>query len=155
MGVHFGVWTGAFTAKRLKELLDFFLSAAGLKKKDLVFAFPVLPSCTTRKSYANKKEKKIVIKPVSLVKQVLCGAYKHVVLFDNNIEKSLGLGQKIGSRWSNGPNEHVEVLPFHTKNFHTDNELDISKGEGARKLFDCVRLHQKQIESEEPQSIRL
>ena len=155
MGAHLAIWCGAFTAKRLNELLDFVLPEVGLKKKDFVFIFPALPECTTTKSYAHKKNKKIVLKPVCLVRQVLMNAYKHIILFDNNIEKSLGFSQKPGSRWSNGPGEHIEVTPFHTKNVDTDNELHITEGEGARKLFDCIRQHQVEIESEVSHSVRL
>ena len=139
MGVHLALWCGAFTAKRLQVLTEFILPAAGLKKKDLVFIFPVLPSCTTRKSYGKKKGKKIVLKPVSLVRQILMNDYTDVIVFDDGIEKSLGFSQKPGSRWSNGPSEHVEVLPFHTKNVDTDNELHITDGDGARKLFTSIR----------------
>ena len=59
MGVHLALWCGAFTAKRLKTLTEFILPAAGLKKTDLVFIFPVLPSCTTRKSYDKKKVRRL------------------------------------------------------------------------------------------------
>ena len=144
MDVHLALWCGAFTATRLKELMEFILPAAGLKKGDLVFSFPVLPSCTTRESYDRNKGKKIVIKPVSLVRQILRGSYEHIILFDNDIEKSLGLRQKPGSRWSNGPDEHVEITPFHTKNFTTDSELHPTNGDGARRLFDQInKLKQK------------
>ena len=150
MGVHLALWCGAFTAKRLKELTEFILPAAGLTKKELVFTFPALPSCNTR---GKKKGKKIVLKPVSLVRQILMNAYTDIILFDNDIEKSLGFSQKPGSRWSNGPNEHVEVLPFHTKNVDTDNELHITDGVGARKLFTCIRnFQQKQNDNK---SVRL
>lgn len=155
MGAHLAIWCGAFTSKRLKELLDFILPVLGLKKNDFVFIFPALPTCITRKSYADVKSKKIVLKPVSLVRQMLMGAYKHIILFDNNIEKSLGFSQKEGSRWSNGPGEHIEVVPFHSKNIDTDNELDIIEGESARRLFDCIHQHQLDIEKEKPKSVRL
>ena len=92
-----------------------------------------------------QSEEKIVLKSISLVRQILMNAYKHIILFDNNIEKSLGFGQKPGSRWSNGPHEHVEVKPFHTKNFSTDNELHVTEGEGAKRLFTLVRKLQQQM----------
>lgn len=145
MGVHLTLWSGAFTAKRLHELTDFILPASGLKKKELIFNFPVLPSCITRKSYEYNKGKKIVLKPVSLVRQILMGAYTHIILFDNDIEKSLGFRQKPGSRWSNGPKEHVEMSSFHSKNVTTDNELHPTDGDGARGLFDLVHELQQKL----------
>ena len=153
MGVHLALWSGARSAKRLKTLTDFILPAAGLKKKDLVFNFPVLPTCTTRKSYEHNTGKKIVLKPVSLVRQIFMGAYQHIVLFDNNVEKSLGFSQKPGSRWSNGPGEHIEVSPFHSKNVMNDNELHVSDGVGATKLFTCIRELQSKIQQVD--SVRL
>ena len=152
MGVHLALWSGAFSAKRLKSLTDFILPASGLKKKDLVFNFPVLPSCTTRKSYDHthnkgKIGKKIVLKPVSLVRQIFMGSYQHIILFDNDIEKSLGFSQKPGSRWSNEPGEHIEVTPFHSKNVMTDNELHVKDGVGANKLFKRIRELQSKITS--------
>ena len=65
-------------------------------------------------------------------------AYKHIILFDNNIEKSLGFGQKPGFRWSNEPHEHVEVKSFHSRDLDIDNELHVDKGEGASKLFSLI-----------------
>ena len=145
MGVHLAFWCGAFTAKRMNELVDFILPETGLKKKELVFIFPVLPSCTTRKTYSQNKNKKIVLKPISLVRQILMNSYKHIILFDNNIEKSLGFGQKPGSRWSNDPHEHVEVKSFHTRDFSTDDELHVSEGEGAKRLFSLISELQQQM----------
>ena len=147
MGVHLGLWSGAFSAKRLKTLTDFILPASGLKKNDLVLNFPVLPSCTTRKSYGHNKGKKIVLKPVSLVRQIFMGAYQDIILFDNDIEKSLGFSQKPGSRWSNEPGEHIEVIPFHSKNVLTDNELNVRDGVGANKLFTRIRELQNRSKS--------
>ena len=58
VGVHFGVWTGAFTAKRLKELLDFFLSAAGMKKKDLVLVSLFYHRASPANHMQTKKKRK-------------------------------------------------------------------------------------------------
>lgn len=89
------------------------------------------------------------VKPVQLAKQVLQGAYKHALLIDNDLEKSLGFSQKYvnnvpvsnkNSKFSNLDEEHIELKPF--RGDKNDNELDPVCGGGAREVF--KRIHELQ-----------
>jgi len=56
--------------------------------------------------------KKIVyVKPLQLVRMLL-PAYPHILLVDNDLEKSKGVGPASRRRWANAPQEHMEVPAF-------------------------------------------
>jgi len=56
--------------------------------------------------------KKIVyVKPLQLVRMLL-PAYSHVLLVDNDLEKSKGVGPASRRGWVNAPQEHMEVPAF-------------------------------------------
>ena len=80
------------------------------------------------------------------MKQVLCGAYKHALLVDNNVEKSLGFSQKYvggvpvankNSRLRNSEEEHHEITSF--RGDQTDTCLDPKTGVGALGLWKRIR----------------
>ena len=102
----------------------------------------IILGCKTRKTFPDNPGKSIVIKPLSLVRSML-PQYKNIVLFDNNIEKSLGFTQKAGCRLSNSPEEYIIVKSF--RGDSDDIELKYGVGEGCTKLFEYIDNYRNQI----------
>ena len=143
--VDIALWTGARTEERNRVLLGH-LNQFDLYDEDIVLHWGEMPVCRTNKYYLENPNKMIVIKPVALMKQVLCGAYKHLLLVDNNVEKSLGFSQKyidgvpVGnkhSRLRNLEEEHYEIKSFRGE--ETDTELNPVTGVGALGLWKRIR----------------
>ena len=141
LNIDLALWTGATTVQRKKELLTY-LECTDLYEEDFVLCWGEMPGCRINKFYIDRPTKMIVIKPVCFMKQVLCGAYKHALLFDNDLEKSLGFSQhyedgvpvsKRYSRLKNTDEEHIEISSFNGD--PSDNELHPTEGSGAMKLF--------------------
>ena len=149
-GVDIALWTGARTEERNGVLLDH-LNKLDLFEEDIVLQWGEIPCCRTNKYYFDNPNKMIVIKPVTLMKQVLCGAYKHLLLVDNNVEKSLGFSQqyidgvpvaKKNSRLQNLDEEHYEIKSFRGE--ETDTELNPISGVGALGLWKRIKELQQQ-----------
>jgi len=145
VGVDIMLWTGARTEEHSRVLLGH-LNKFDLYDEDLVLQWGEMPVCRTNKYYSDNPNKMIVIKPVVLVKQVLCEAYKHVLLVDNNIEKSLGFSQRYvngvpvankHSRLRNLEEEHYELKSFRGED--TDTELNPITGVGALGLWKRIK----------------
>ena len=145
LGVHIALWTGSPSTTRQKYLSGL-LEPFGLTKDKLVVSWGAWTVCTTSKYYLNKPEKKIVVKPMLLLKQALQDAYDHALLVDNDLEKSLGFSQSYDnkvpvsrphSKFMNSEEEHYEIKMYDgDKN---DNESDPLEGVGARGLFKRIR----------------
>ena len=122
------------------------LAPFGLTQEKLVVSWGAWTVCTTSKCYLHTPGKKIVVKPMSLVKQTLQGAYDHALLVDNDLEKSLGFSQtyvdgipvaRPHSKFMNSPEEHYEITIYNGD--ENDNELDPVEGGGSRGLFKRIR----------------
>ena len=144
--IDLGVWCGAWTHKRESELLKHLQDKLGLISKttgrgstkivkNLAMHCRSLPGCKTRHFFKDNPGKSIVIKPVSMIKMML-PQYDDVVLFDNNIEKMLGMSQKKNCRLSNSDDEYIIVKSF--RGDPTDKELEYGVGEGCTKLFKFI-----------------
>ena len=137
-----GIWTGATTMKKMRELLQI-LARAGIKKNDLFCSIPALPGCKSRKCFPGTT-KPIWLKPISvLVDQVLpkfkqaappphTHTPKHspvptltitltdmyvclqILLLDDDEEKMLGIynSSTKKTRLANDPDEYVIVSHF-------------------------------------------
>ena len=153
LGVHIGLWTGSPSQTRQRYLAEL-LEPHGLTKDDLIMSWGAWNVCTTTKYYQHKPGKRIVVKPMSLLKQTLQGQYEHALLVDNDLEKSLGTSQRYvdgvpvanaNSKFMNDDEEHLELRPYDGKD-DDDDELDPVLGDGARRLFNRIRSLQMKYE---------
>ena len=131
--VDLGVWMGVYSQNECDTVMEL-LKPAGLTKKlcrkRVFFAFAQFKQRGKNRCFKGTT-KPIITKPVRMMKQIF-PTYSHVLLFDNDVEKSQGLDGK-GGKFANTASEHIEVTPFRGDT-QLDNELQPSVGAGAKAL---------------------